>query len=119
MGGYLTLDEISGAMKCWRSYNEPATQDRITKTFAMYDKDNSGKLDKEQLTKLLSDLNDQLPVEDSEVDWVLSHADVLGDGQISKIELGQAIAFWFVHVEGEEAKKEKEEKKKSSICVLL
>lgn len=118
--GYLTLDEVSGAIKCWRSYNEPATQARILKTFAQYDTDNSGKLDKEQLKKCLSDLNDQQPVEDGEVEWVLSNADVIGDGQISKIELGQAIAYWFVHVDEEEAKEEAAEKKaKSRTCDIL
>lgn len=114
--GYLTLDEISGAIKCWRSYQEPATQAKIKTTFDTYDTDKTGKLDKEQLKKLLSDLNDRLPVEDAEVDWVLQHADVLGDGQIQKIELTQAIAYWWIHVEEEEAEKKP---KKSSVCVLL
>merc|ERR1711964_61517 len=113
--GYLTLDEISGAIRCWRAYQEPGTQANIMRTFAKYDQDNTGKLDKEQLKKLLSDLNDQLPVEDGEVEWVLSNADVIGDGQISKIELGQAIAYWWVHVEEEGQKKEK----KSLVCALL
>lgn len=112
--GYLTLDEISGAIKCWRSYTDEETQETIEKTFAKYDTDNSGKLNKEQLTKCLNDLNGGLPVEEHEVDWVLSNADVIADGQISKIELGQAIAYWWIHVEQEEAKK-----KKSSVCVLL
>jgi hypothetical protein len=38
------------------------------------------------------------PVEPEEVDWVVSHADVLANGTITKPELAFAISLWLVAI---------------------
>lgn len=113
--GAVERDELAGAMKVWSTYRDSGPM--IDETFQKYDTDQSGKLDKEQLRKLLSDLNEGLPVSDEEVAWVLENADILGDGCISKIELTQAITYWMMHVEDEEEAKTANTKSKA--CVLL
>merc|ERR1719262_1532370 len=60
--GAIERDELAGAMKVWSTYRESGPM--IDETFEKYDTDKSGKLDKEQLRKLLSDLNEGLPVSD-------------------------------------------------------
>jgi len=60
-----------------------------------YDTDNSGELDREQLKKLLTDLNDGLEIIDEEVDDIMLVADTGKSGTIDKTELIKAISVWF------------------------
>lgn len=60
-----------------------------------FDSDNSGGLDIKQLGLFLKELNEDLPVPDEEVKWVMDHADVLGDGSITQPELVIAISLWY------------------------
>lgn len=112
--GGINCAELTNALQVWRTYKEQKPQ--IEQTFDVYDTDKSNTLDKGQLKNLLTDLNDKIPVGDDEVDFVMSRADVLGNGVITKPELSQAIAYWFMLVEAHE---EKEKEKKSSVCVVL
>jgi len=52
-----------------------------------------------QLGVLLMEMNEGVAVTDAEVDWVMTHADVLGDGQINKPELAFAVSLWYNHQE--------------------
>lgn len=95
--GVIERCEVELAIEVWQRHLKGLRQ--IEPYFEKYDKDQSGRLDRQQLKQLLLDLNDGMAVEDSEVDWVLQHADLLGDGQIGKFEISSALSLWFHHVE--------------------
>ena len=90
-------DEVLYAVRIWKNY----MQDKplIDAKMAKYDTDRTGKLNRQQLTNFLVDLNDGKQVTEEEVDWVFRKADVLGDGAIGGIELKCVIAAWNSHVE--------------------
>ncbi len=53
------------ALEAWMSYLE--SKNEIDEVFAKYDWDNSGKLERDQLKGLLTDLNEGDPPDDEEV----------------------------------------------------
>lgn len=122
-GDHLEMQELEYAMKAWGACTAKRTE--MEQALAKYDKSHTGKLEKNELKEYLKELNGGKEVSDEEVDWVLSEADVFGDGACSKTELVIATSAWFSHVEHErrksskESSKEKAEKKKSSICAVL
>jgi len=89
-------EDFSRAIDAFLSYRE--CKDEIEGIFQKYDVDKSGSLDKGQLTNLLTELNEGAEPTGEEVDWVIKHADVIGNGAISKPELAKAISVWYVHV---------------------
>eukprot|EP00747_Dinoflagellata_sp_TGD_P185602 gnl/TRDRNA2_/TRDRNA2_42224_c0_seq1.p1 gnl/TRDRNA2_/TRDRNA2_42224_c0~~gnl/TRDRNA2_/TRDRNA2_42224_c0_seq1.p1 ORF type:complete len:195 (+),score=41.76 gnl/TRDRNA2_/TRDRNA2_42224_c0_seq1:46-630(+) len=88
----------------WRSYMQVSPE--ITPLLEKHDTNKSGRLEKDQLKNLLTDLNDGKEATDEETDWVLQQADLLGNGVITKPELKRAVALWYTHVEGEGTSKE-------------
>jgi len=97
--GEIQWSEAYGLVKIWVQHVE--VRPRLEPLMQKYDADKSGRLDKTQLKNLLADLNEGLPVTDSEVEWVLKNADKLGDGQIGRLELDAAISIWYYHIEEE------------------
>jgi len=89
-------EDFSRAIEAWMSYRECKLE--IDDIFKKYDLDSSGSLDKVQLKNLLGELNDGEMPNDEEVEWVFQHADVIGNGVITKPELAKAISVWYVHV---------------------
>ena len=87
------------AYSAWISYKE--CKDDIETMFAKYDTDSSGSLDKAQLTKLLTDLNDGVEPSPEEVDWVMAEADQIGSGTITKPELQKATSLWYSYADAE------------------
>lgn len=106
--GCLEREELEYAIRAWSTYTKQRQlmEEKLTK----YDKSGTGKLEKNELQEYLKDLNDGKEVSSEEVDWVMSEADVFGDGAMSRPELMMATAAWYAHVE---------EKKKDACCVLL
>jgi len=105
--GAIDHSELKSAIQAWRVYikERPAMEEAMKK----YDVSKSGKLERDELKKYLTDLNGGNEVTDDEVDWVLQEADVCEDGAISTTELMKATAAWYACVEA----------KKNQCCILL
>eukprot|EP00293_Proteomonas_sulcata_P012621 CAMPEP_0184305770 /NCGR_PEP_ID=MMETSP1049-20130417/14960_1 /TAXON_ID=77928 /ORGANISM="Proteomonas sulcata, Strain CCMP704" /LENGTH=213 /DNA_ID=CAMNT_0026617905 /DNA_START=31 /DNA_END=672 /DNA_ORIENTATION=+ len=94
--------EIPAALDIWKAYD--TTKPEIDKHFEKYDTNQSGKLEKDQLKNLLTELNDGTPPEDREVEWVLKTVDgalegVDSTGGVNKTELMGAISLRYTYVE--------------------
>ncbi|OLP91191.1 AP-2 complex subunit mu [Symbiodinium microadriaticum] len=98
-GDRMPRSKLAQAMESWSVYLAEFCEDGAAGKvlFDKYDADRSGKLTPDELKALLRDLSGR-NVSDVDTDWVVMKADVLGDGLISKIELGQAIALWLSKV---------------------
>lgn len=95
-------------------------REEIESAMKTYDVSGTGKLNKEELTAYLKDLNGGIDVEEDEVEWVMKQADVFGDGQMSKEELVMATAAWYSHVKEKEKESDKKPKSEnSSVCAVL
>lgn len=118
--GSLGRDEFVDALNCWACYmKEFSGSDSFGNVvFAKYDTDETGKLSKPQLRDLLVELNGGQPVCDEDLDWVLTQADILGDGQVNKIELSQAVAAWFQKKAQSDLQRQSDPPR-SVACVLL
>jgi len=108
--GKIGPDELPAVLETWKSHIHSIPEVRTI--FEKFDKNRDGHLQKEELRKLLIELNDGEDVEDEELDYVLEEADLMENGVISIIELKRAIAFWYHNVE-------LKERKKSRFCTLL
>lgn len=95
--GAIDRSELKEAILAWRHYT--GMRDVLQEAMDKYDKSGDGKLEKREMKMYLEDLNGGIAVTDEEVDWVLSQADLFGEGAISKPELMMAAAVWHAHVE--------------------
>eukprot|EP00287_Rhodomonas_sp_CCMP768_P007945 CAMPEP_0196736282 /NCGR_PEP_ID=MMETSP1091-20130531/14401_1 /TAXON_ID=302021 /ORGANISM="Rhodomonas sp., Strain CCMP768" /LENGTH=214 /DNA_ID=CAMNT_0042079993 /DNA_START=98 /DNA_END=742 /DNA_ORIENTATION=+ len=107
----VSKQDIPKALDLWSDYerNLPEVEEKFDK----YDANKSGKLERNQLKALLTDLDEGLAPSDDEVDWVMKTADgavegVDPTGGINKTELMLAVSLWYTHVED-----------KSSCCVVM
>lgn len=62
--------------------------------FDTYDENQSGKLEREQLAAVLTDVSAGRAPEPHEIDWVFAHADVIESDGINKTELMHALTLW-------------------------
>lgn len=105
--GAIDLSELKAAMVAWKSYTSMRT--KMEEAILKFDQSGTGKLEKPELKEYLKFINEGIPVSDDEVEFVLSQADVFGDGACSQTELAMATAAWYAHVE----------EKKKACCVIL
>lgn len=93
--GKIGKDELREVLLEYRNYKEHSGF--IEEKFALYDADKSGQLNRAELQKLLTDLNEGQEVQEADLDIVMGSADKgeIKDGCIDKTELVQAIAVWF------------------------
>merc|ERR1711920_121434 len=104
----LGLKNFTLAVEAWDAYvkefQELTGEDSIKNVFAFYDKDNTGKLDFYQLKELMTDLEggrtrrSSRLVTDIDVEWLMSKADVLNDGQLSGKEFQLALCAWYQYL---------------------
>lgn len=92
---HINRAQLSQAIESWSLYlKEFGTEGSAGKVlFEKHDTSKTGKLNQEELRSLLMELAGS-EVEQTDVDWIMAKADVLGDGMIAKIELSQAITLW-------------------------
>jgi len=81
------------AAKEWLQYLQ--NYDEISGVFDTHCADGSGFLNKDQLTAVLTDLNDGEPPDPTDVDKVLEQASIVTAGQLSKPAFVQAISVWY------------------------
>lgn len=90
--------EVANAVLSWKRYLR--SRQRVMALFTKYDTNNSGALEREQLRRLLVELNDDEYVEDEELDWVLETAGgKVVEAAVSKPELEKAITVWYGYVD--------------------
>mmetsp|Transcript_2318 Transcript_2318/g.5185 ORF Transcript_2318/g.5185 Transcript_2318/m.5185 type:complete len:215 (-) Transcript_2318:73-717(-) len=87
-------------------------RNKYQKLLEKYDADQSGKLNKEQMMKLLTDLETSTPgghpPTDEEVEWIIKYADTSGswlgssDGEINATELEAAVVAYLTYVDNRE-----------------
>jgi hypothetical protein len=95
--------DVSEPLAMWRSLNQEVNF--IQTHFADYDTDCSHTLHREQLERMLTDINDGAAPSKEEVDWILSFAADTAMGRsddecpsIGINELRAGVAVWFHHV---------------------
>jgi len=115
--GELGKKEFVEARNAWEMYLSDFADETCwgSEVFKKYDTDKSGKLSPGQLHKFLVEYNDGEEVSDIDCEWVLSKADVLGDGQVTKMEVSMALGFWYQ----KRNQKKAEEAAKSAVCSIL
>jgi len=94
--GAIHATEMCTLLSCWQNYL--ASLEEINLHFSVHDPDHTGKLNKEQMWNLLSTISDNHTVTEWEVNWVMSKADILKNGVITKPELRRALALWHNHL---------------------
>mmetsp|Transcript_12722 Transcript_12722/g.37035 ORF Transcript_12722/g.37035 Transcript_12722/m.37035 type:complete len:195 (+) Transcript_12722:52-636(+) len=95
--GGINKNEIEGVLMSFHCYMRHKPQ--ADELFQKYDKSGSGALEQDELKAMMTELNDGLPVTAEEVRFVLSEADLLGDGKIERPEVVRAVTIWYAHVE--------------------
>merc|ERR1719171_3478545 len=102
-------EELKKALSVWRDYQE--NYEYISNVFNKYDKDGSGKMDRDEMKQLLTDTNDGKEPTEEEISFVFSKADRPSDndGLIDRIELIKAVSVWYAR--GEDADDAKDESK--------
>lgn len=93
----LSGDELIVALRKWNTYLEK--REMMHAKLQEFDISKTGTLEKPELKAYLTSLNGGKPVDDKEVDWVLSEADAFGDGTINAQEMVLATSAWYLHVE--------------------
>eukprot|EP00746_Dinoflagellata_sp_MGD_P013310 gnl/MRDRNA2_/MRDRNA2_128705_c0_seq1.p1 gnl/MRDRNA2_/MRDRNA2_128705_c0~~gnl/MRDRNA2_/MRDRNA2_128705_c0_seq1.p1 ORF type:complete len:202 (+),score=68.68 gnl/MRDRNA2_/MRDRNA2_128705_c0_seq1:84-689(+) len=102
--GCVDRNEILYALRAFAVLTKKRTE--IEEALSKFDKSGTGKLEPPELKAYLTSLNGGIEVDDDEVQWVLSQADIFGDGAMSKPELVMATSAWYVHIKKEEEKKQ-------------
>lgn len=92
----ISKSELLLAMQSWYGYTH--MENEYSELFEKYDVDHNGHLDVNELTELLTALNDGKRVDPAEAQQVLQYADVMGDGSIGRYELLGAVGIWFISV---------------------
>jgi Ca2+-binding EF-hand superfamily protein len=94
--GRLELGELSTALIAWKSYG--LRREWLEDMMRKYDRNQTGKLEKLELKLYLTDLNEGIVPTEAEVQWVLSEADLMGDGAIRMQGLDMATQSWYSYM---------------------
>ena len=86
-------EAIHKAALCWMGYTTSVGE--IEESFGEIDLTKDGVVDKQALEALLTRLNEGVPPQEDDLDYVMSHADCLKDGVLHRPELVQAISLWY------------------------
>jgi len=111
------ISEVTEAVTIWGTFLMLRPQ--ISLTFDKFDADKSGKLNPEQLKEYMNSMLDtgDPDVTDEDVKWLLGKGDLVGDGQIGRIEWLFCSTVWNREVVKRRA--EQKANKKSSMCSIL
>lgn len=101
----LTLKDTDVAIEAWECYQKEfaasSSAGYLSEVFDMYDTDKTGKLDFDQIKALLTDIEGgrtkraPLVISDIDVEWMLTKADIVGDGQLNGKEFKLALCAWY------------------------
>jgi Ca2+-binding EF-hand superfamily protein len=108
--GCIDLGHLKPALQEWTGYLK--MREPLVTAFHEHDVSRTGKLEPPELKEYLQKVNGNKKVSDEEVDWVLSKADLSGDGACScPSELYLATKSWSKH--------KKERENKEQCCVVM
>ena len=99
-GGTIDQEELEPAVTAWVTWTDMALGTKANDLFKEFDTDQTGNLTKEQLTNLLTKLNDGTVPTEAEVETVVKKADKRGNGVIDMEEVTPAIAIWYQIADG-------------------
>lgn len=85
--------------------------------FKKYAKKGEELLDREEVRALLTDLNDGIKIDDTELDWVLHNTAKFRHDCLAKPELERAISFWYNHAEAPEQHSPSQNQRARGGCV--
>ena len=88
----LTVDELPKALSAMIAIKHANKE--LTELFEKYDKDASGHLPVDQLSGLLTEINDHVPVREADVAYIIGQVTVDKATGITLVELKPAIASW-------------------------
>mmetsp|Transcript_41075 Transcript_41075/g.64222 ORF Transcript_41075/g.64222 Transcript_41075/m.64222 type:complete len:225 (-) Transcript_41075:35-709(-) len=108
----ITSPDVMRAAHIWHDMLEQ--QAKVYRLLHKYDSDGSCDIDEKELSKLMRELNDGLPVGSDTISWVMAVGDKSGDGTLDFAELTRAVAAWYGHIEPAV-----EGGTKSAACVIL
>ena len=94
--GQVARKEINRALAMWLVLVRQ--QDTMEAAFDDYDSNHNGRLNRLGVKKILTLLNDDIPVTNAEADWVMEATDVDGSGELTRAELRASVALWYFHV---------------------
>lgn len=98
--GHFHASEMCALLSCWDNYQKSKSQ--IELHFLKHDPDNTGRLTKDQLWGLLSELSGRHQVEREDVAWLMKQSNILKTGYLTKPELRRALALWQVRMQNKE-----------------
>ena len=78
--GCIKRTEWTAIMLDWHKYTKE--KDRLQQLMTKYDKNGSGRLEKDELTCFLTGINNGKECTDEQIDWVMREADIFGDGAV-------------------------------------
>ena len=83
---------------------------QVEELMVKHDEDQSGTLDKEELSELMTELNLGVKVSDAVYEKIWQSADKNGDGRVDLMELAPALSMWdqgtFVDLDGKQTSTE-------------
>eukprot|EP00756_Hemistasia_phaeocysticola_P009483 Hpha_TRINITY_DN14900_c0_g3::TRINITY_DN14900_c0_g3_i1::g.143446::m.143446 len=85
----------------------------VKETFKRYDKDGTGKIRRNELKDMMTDLNSGIYPTQQEVDHVMWFSDTAGNGYLTEPEFEQAVTFWYIHT------MEERERARNHCCTVL
>lgn len=88
--------DIQAALAMWLCTRD--VQADLTASLQQYDDATTGSAQWQQVNRILTELNDGIPVTSTETDWILESSDIDGNGTISREELRGSLGWWFLHV---------------------
>mmetsp|Transcript_6052 Transcript_6052/g.7834 ORF Transcript_6052/g.7834 Transcript_6052/m.7834 type:complete len:201 (+) Transcript_6052:53-655(+) len=118
--GDLDSQEIIIAVSKWKAMLDE--REFIDGLFAKFDVDKSGVVDKVELKALLTDMNDNEPPTEDEIDDIIFRVDTDNNGTINRDELQPAIETWFIDREllkQEEKENQNKTRSRSSLCSIM
>lgn len=112
-------DALEVAAKEWLQYLKD--YDEISSVFDKYDTQKQGFLSKADLTAVLQELNDDLPILEEDVDKVLEQASIVAQGKLSKPGFVKAISIWYTIEDERELRQQSmlADQKSSSACCAV
>jgi Ca2+-binding EF-hand superfamily protein len=89
----ITVEEIPAALSAVLALKSENLF--IHELFVKYDTDNSGNLPKDQLSNLITELNEGIIPNDNDLDFIIRQCDISGDGAIEEAQIKAAIMGWY------------------------
>ena len=109
--GGIAFPELVPAYEAFHNWTlkKDGMRAQVEELMVKHDEDQSGTLDKEELSELMTELNLGVKVSDAVYEKIWQSADKNGDGRVDLMELAPALSMWdqgtFVDLDGKQTSK--------------